>query len=158
MINEYWLPWTISNSVILLVLLAAVKRPKLARLLFALMFGAASWVNYTMANSAPEDYLNYAAITPFELYRDFITGWFKEHITVFVTLISFGQGAIALGLILDRMWVRLASYGAMVFFIGITPFGIGSAFPFTLIALAALYFVLKKDDLNFLWKFKSNAH
>ena len=153
LLGEYFIPWIISNSVAVLLLLAAIKKPKLARLLFALLFLWACWLNYTTAHKNPTDYLNYANLTPFSVYSDFISGWFKSHIIAIVTLISIGQGLIGLGLLLKGWIVRLAGIGAVIFFLAIAPLGIGSAFPFSLIAIAAIYFILKKDELNFLWIF-----
>ncbi len=155
LLREYFVPWFLSNSIALLFLVAAIRKPKLARLLFVLLFTWACWLNYTTAHNNPEDYLNYAALTPFGLYQDFINGWFKEHISLLVTLISFGQGLIAIGILLKGWVVRLAGLGAIVFFLAISPLGIGSGFPATLLSALSIYFILRNDDLNYLWKFKT---
>ena len=152
LLREYFVPWLLSNSIAILLLVAAITKPKLARLLFALLFAWACWLNYTTAHSNPEDYLNYAALTPFGLYHDFINGWFKEHIVSMVTIISLMQGLIAIGMLLKDWVVRLAGLGAIVFFLAIAPLGIGSGFPATLTSVVSIYFILKKDDLNFIWK------
>jgi hypothetical protein len=154
LLKEYFTPWIASNIIAILFLVAAIRKPKLARFLFVLLFSWACWLNYTTAHSNPDDYLNYAAFTPFAGYADFINGWFKEYITWFVTLISIGQGLIAIGMLLKGWLVRLAGIGAIVFFLAISPLGIGAGFPATLISAMAVYFILKKDDLNYLWKFK----
>jgi len=151
LLTQYLLPWTVSNFIAILFLVAAVRKPKLARLLFAILFAWACWINYTTAHHTPEIYLDYARLTPFNLYRDFINGWFKEHITLMVTLISFGQGLIAIGMLLKGWLVRIACFGAIIFLIAIAPLGIGSGFPFSLTSSLALYFILKKDDLNYLF-------
>ncbi len=155
LLKEYLIPWTISNTIAVLLLVAAIKNPKLARLLFAIIFAWACWLNYTTAHNNPEDYLNYTTLTPFDLYQDFISGWFNEHITSMVTIISIGQGLIAIGMLLKDWLVRLACIGAIIFFLAITPLGIGSAFPFTIITIVAIYFILKNDNLNYLWKFNT---
>lgn len=72
-----------------------------------------------------------------------------------VTIIAIGQGLIGIGLLLKNQIVRIACYGAIVFFIAIIPLGIGAAFPATLITALAVYFILKKDDLDYIWKFKA---
>ena len=156
LLKEYLPQWIGSNSIAILLLFAAIKKPKLARLLFALLFGWACWLNYTTAHNNPEDYLEYARLTPFDFLRDFINGWFKEHITWMVTLISFGQGLIAIGMLLKGWFVRLAGLGAIIFLLAIAPLGIGSGFPCSVIAAIAVYFILKKDNLDYLWKFKSD--
>ena len=155
LLKEYLIPWIASNSIAIVFLVAAIKNPKLARLLFALLFAWACWLNYTTALNNPDDYLNYAEFTPFSLYHDFINGWFKEHITTMVTLISFGQGLLAIGMLLKGWLVRLACIGAIVFLLAISPLGIGSGFPATIIAVVAIYFIFKTDDLNYLWRFKT---
>lgn len=154
LLKEYLFPWIATNSIALLILVAAIRKPKLARLLFALLFTWACWLNYTTAHNNPEDYLNYAALTPFVVYRDFINAWFKEHISLMVTLISFGQGLMAIGMLLKGWVVRLAGLGAIVFFLAISPLGIGSGFPATLLSALSIYFILKNDDLNYLWRVK----
>lgn len=151
--QEYWIPWLISNVIAILILVAAIRKPKLARLLFALIFAWACWLNYTTAHNSPQEYLEYASLTPVTMYQDFIDGWFREHITAMVTFISIGQGLIALGMFLKGWLVRIAAIGAIIFFLAIAPLGIGSAFPFSIFTIIALYFILKKDDLNYLWKF-----
>jgi len=155
LLREFFIPWILSNSIAVLFLVAAILKTKLARLLFALLFAWACWLNYTTAHYNPEEYLNYARLTPFGVYHDFINGWFKAHIVSMVTLISFGQGLIAIGMILKGWVVRLAGLGAIVFFLAIIPLGIGAGFPATLLSAVSIYFILKNDDLNYLWRFKN---
>lgn len=155
LLNEYFVPWIISNCIAVLLVIAAYKRPKLARLLFVLLFGWACWINYVTSHIDPNDYLNYADLTPIGLYHDFINGWFASHVTQMVTFISIGQGLIAMGLVLKGWIVRIACIGAIVFLLAIAPLGIGAGFPSSLLAALAIYFILKKDDLNYLWKFKT---
>jgi len=155
LLREYFIPWILSNSIAILFLIAAIRKPKLARLLFALLFAWAFWLNYTTAHYNPEEYLNYARLTPFGLYHDFINGWFKAHIVSMVTIISLGQGLIAIGMLLKGWVVRLSGLGAIVFFLAIAPLGIGAGFPATILSAVSIYFILKNDDLNFIWKFKT---
>lgn len=158
LLREFFIPWILSNSIAVLFLVAAILKTKLARLLFALLFAWACWLNYTTAHYNPEEYLNYARLTPFGVYHDFINGWFKAHIVSMVTLISFGQGLIAIGMILKGWVVRLAGLGAIVFFLAIIPLGIGAGFPATLLSAVSIYFILKNDDLNYLWRFKNKKN
>ncbi|MBT8274206.1 MAG: hypothetical protein KJO77_10390 [Bacteroidia bacterium] len=153
LLKEYFVQWIGSNTIAILLLITAIRSPRLARLMFFLLFAWACWINYTIAQSNPVDYLSYAALTPFAFMQDFINGWFKENVSWVVTCISFGQGLIAIGMLLKGWLVRLACIGAIIFLLAIVSLGIGSGFPATVIAAAALYFILKKDDLNYLWKF-----
>lgn len=149
--------YTISNIVGLLFLWAGVKKQKLARLFFLLLFAWASWVNYTTCHQHPEIYLDYAAhaIGP---YKSFINGWFKEHITGMVTAISIGQAMIAFGMSLKGVWVKLALLGAILFLLCIAPLGVNAAFPFSITVSLAAYYILRKDDLNYLWKYYSQLN
>lgn len=156
LLKDYFIPWILSNSIGVLLLVVAIKKPKPARLFFAILFIWACWLNYTTVHKTPNVYLNYAEITPFSIYADFINGWFKSHIISTVTLIAIGQGLIAIGLLLKGWIVRFACFGAILFFLAIMPLGIGSGFPFTLITSIAIYFILKNDDFDFLWKSKTN--
>lgn len=155
LLQEYLTPWLLSNGIAVLFLVSAVRKTKLARLLFSLLFFWAFWVNYTTVQNNPNDYLEYAAFSPFDLYTDFINGWFKLHIISIVKLIAFGQGLIAIGMLLKGWVFCLACFGAIVFFVAIAPLGIGAGFPATIIASVAVYFILKNDDLNYLWYFKT---
>ncbi|WP_430966686.1 hypothetical protein [Spongiimicrobium sp. 2-473A-2-J] len=157
LLKEYFTPWIISNSIALLFLVASIRKPKLARFLFVLLFSWACWINYTTSHGSPGVYLEYATFTPFHLYKAFIKGWFKENVTLMVTAISFGQALIALGMMLSGRWVRLACMGAIIFFLAISPLGVGSGFPAPLISIVTVYFILKKDDLNYLWSKKGHA-
>ena len=134
-----------------MILITAIRKPRLARLLFVLLFSWACWLNYNTAHNTPSDYLNYASLTPFTMYENFINGWFKDHIVTIVTFISIGQGLIAIGMLLKGGILRIACFVAILFFIAISPLGIGSGFPFPIICLVAVYFILKKDYLNYLW-------
>ena len=152
LLREYLVPWSISNTAAILVLITALERPKFARLLFVILFAWASWINTITAQHSPESYIEYAAFTPFAFYKNFINGWFAAHVTTMVTLIAAGQGLIAIGFALKGWFVRLAGIGAIIFFLAIAPLGIGSGFPCTLIGAITVYILLKKDPLNYLWK------
>ncbi len=121
LLEEYFLPWIASNIIAILFLVASIRKPRLARFLFVLLFSWACWLNYTTSNNNPSDYLNYSSFTPFTFYRNFIDGWFKEHIISMVTLISFGQALIAIGMLLKDWLVRIACIGAIIFFLAISP-------------------------------------
>lgn len=152
--KEYWIPWLASNGIALVLLWMAFKKQTIARWLFVVLFGWAFWINLKTAHQHPEDYLNYAVFTPFGPYRDFIIGWFSERITVIVSAIAIGQGAIALGMLLKGVLLQIACIGAIVFLLSIAPLGIGSGFPAPIIAAIGVYLILKKNDHDHLWIFK----
>ena len=151
-LREFWIPWTVSNTIALLILWAAVVRPKIARIAFAILFGWACWINWQTSHQNPGDYLAYAELTPIAYYKEFIRGMFKDHITTIVSTIAVGQGLIALGMLGKGWIVRLACWGAIFFFLGILPLGIGSGFPVPVIGIITAWFILRKDDLDWIWK------
>lgn len=152
-LQTYLIPYLISNAVALLILWAAWKEPFVARLLFTVLFGWASYINMKTAFTNPTDYLNYASMAV-GWYRDFINGWFAQHITLMVALIAVGQGFIAIGMMLNKPWVKLACIGAILFLMGIAPLGVGSAFPFSITASVAAWLIMRKQTLNYLSKSK----
>lgn len=148
---DYLLMFIVSNLVGLFILWSGYKNPKLARFIFFLLFGWAFWINFSLANYNPEAYLNYATMST-GWYADFINGWFSRNITLMVTIIAFGQGLIAIGMLLKGWWVKLACIGVIFFLIGIAPLGVGSAFPFSITVGLASFFIMKRDNLDYIWK------
>lgn len=141
-----------SNVVGLLLLWSAYKNTKVARFLFMLLFIWASWINFTTARVNPEIYLEYGKQS-IDIYSRFINGWFASHISLFITGIAFGQGLIALGMLLNGKWVTWASLGAILFLMSIAPLGLYAAFPFSITVSMAAFIILRRDDKAFLWKF-----
>ena len=137
----------------IIILVSSFFQTKLTRLFFVLLFGWASWLNFKVAHHNPSDYLAYADLAV-PLYRDFINGWFKNYIKEMVTMISIGQGLITVGMAFKGILVKLAAIGSIIFFLSISPLGVGAAFPFPLITAFAAYMIIKNDNLDYIWKFK----
>jgi len=147
----YLIPWVIANVSGLIIIIVAYKWSKWGRILFSLLFGWACFINYTTVHATPEVYLEYASMA-LPLYSRFIEGWFSENIISMVTLISAGQGAIAIGFLLRDWWVKLAGIGATLFLLAIAPLGVGAGFPFSITVSVAALIILKKDELKYIWK------
>jgi hypothetical protein len=143
--------YAISNLIGLLYLLAAIKKTKLARLMFVLLFGWASCFNYILCHKHPEAYLMYGKGSV-QFYANFINGWFKSHVTLFVSLIAIGQALITMGMLLKGIWVKLACIGVIIFLLSIALLGMYAAFPFSIFVSLSAYFIIKKDDKDYLWK------
>ena len=143
--------WIISNIIGVLILWAAFKRPKWARLALFLVFAVACWINYTTAQQSPEVYLSYSEYSV-QVYQDFINGWFSSNISTMVSLIAIGQGMIAIGMILRGWWVKMACIGAIVFLLAIAPLGVGSGFPFPFVVALAAWFILQKREKGYIWQ------
>jgi hypothetical protein len=139
-----------SNIVGLIFLGVARKWTRVARLMFALLFGYAACVNFALSHSAPEVYLDYAEHAV-GLYSFFITGWFSAHIAEFVSFIAAGQLLIAVGMLLKDQMVVFACAGIVVFLAGIAPLGYYAAFPFSITVSLAAILILRNDRRNYLW-------
>jgi hypothetical protein len=142
------------NVLALIFLFAAVKWPRISRLLFSLLFGWACWMNWTTSQRSPNDYLQYADLNLSSWYRDFINGWFSRHIPLAVGIIATSQGMIALSMLLKGWIFKIGCIGGIIFLLAIAPFGVGSGFPCTIIFAMALVILFKKGK-EFLWKVNS---
>lgn len=157
--NPTWLLlYIVSNLVALILLLASWKKPRLARLLFFLLFAWAGWTNWTTVAHTPEAYLGQADLTFFPFYRDFILGWFNDHIRLVVGFIATSQLLIALSMIFPGWILCAGGAGAIVFLVTIAPFGVGSAFPCTLVLAMAMFLVIRRRTMDFLWRRDNTRH
>jgi len=142
----------ISNIAAILFLLAAYRWPKIARVLFLLLFGWASWINWKTSLENPNAYLEYAELTWSNLYKYFINGWFSNHIPFAVGAIATCQGLIAISMLLKDWIFKAGAIGAILFLLAIVPLGVGSGFPCTIIFAAAMFLLFKKEN-NYLWEY-----
>ena len=136
-----------ANAVALGILALAFWRPHWARWVWVSIFVWAALVNARTAQETPYVYLVYGALTPSELYQTFIAGWFSRHIAPMVLSIAAGQLAIALLLTGPLPARRLGVFGATIFLLAIAPLGVGSGFPFSLIAVASLIVMERRWSL-----------
>lgn len=141
----------LSNLAALILLFAAVRWPRVARLLFFLLFAWASWMNWTTAIEKPQVYLEYAHFTWSVTYSNFINGWFSHHIRTSVGFIATCQALIALSMLLNKWIFKSGAIGAIIFLLAIVPFGVGSGFPTTLIMAIAMIVILKKHADQLIW-------
>jgi hypothetical protein len=143
-LSEYLIPLIVSNTVAVVLLVISYLRPKVARWLFVVTFIAAGLFNVYTAITQPEAYLMYGELALLRFYKAFIYGVFSQYTTLFILAIALGQ--LAVGVLLSRpdpLW-RLGVLGACIFLAAIAPLGIGSAFPFSLIVIAALIVMYRK--------------
>lgn len=149
-LNEFLFPYIISQIVAILILFTSIKKTRWARVLFAVLFLWAFFINMYLGFTNPDSYLDNArfAIPP---YRNFINGWFSHYNHIIIPVIAFGQLLIAVGMLLKGWWVKWACIGSVIFLISIAPLMVASAFPFSLVVSAAALLILKKDERNFIW-------
>jgi hypothetical protein len=143
----------ISNIVAIILLINAIHWPKIARLLFFLLFSWACWTNWRISQQNPALYLEYADLTPSSLYKTFINGWFSRHIQVVVGFIATCQGVIAVSMLLKGRVFKTGASAAILFLLAIMPLGVGSGFPSTIILAIAMYALLKREANEYLWSY-----
>ena len=149
-VPQYLIAYIIANIFALVLLLLAWKQPRISRALFSVLFIWACFTNWHVALTKPDDYLFYANLTLSDTYRDFIRGWFSNHILLMVGFIATCQGLIAISFILKGLIYKVGTAGAIVFLLAIAPLGVGSGLPCTLILATALY-VLLREKPDYLW-------
>jgi hypothetical protein len=138
-------PYIGSNLVALLLILIAALWPKIARYAFGVIFFASGCFNAYTALTQPHVYVTYGEMAVLEVYRDFIYGIFSERTAAFILPIAAGQLAIGVMLFIGRgLALRLGVLGAAVFLTAIAPLGVGSAFPFSALAIIALIVMLRR--------------
>jgi hypothetical protein len=150
--RQFLWPYLVSNAIALLALALAFRRPNWVRIATIGLFAWAFTVNARIGLWHPQEYQGFGDLALLPLYRDFIYGWFREHTAWLLLPIAFGQLAIAVLLIPKSTKLRrIGVLGATAFLLAIAPLGIGSAFPFSLIYVAAMVVMerrLEKAELN----------
>lgn len=148
--HSYLIGYLISNAFALMLLFFAVKSPRVARVLFFLLFVGASWINWKIALQSPQLYIRTsdAAIV---IYRKFITGWFSKHVVLVVGFIATAQAFIAASLLLKGLAYKIGLIAGIVFLLAIMPLGIVSAFPATLTMADAMVWLLRRKA-DYVWK------
>lgn len=134
-----------STLIGVLMLIASIRSANAGRVLLSALFVWASGTNLRVAITNPGDYLNYAQFAVLDVYRDFITGFFAQHITAIVATIAIGQACIAFLLATKGRLRRLGYMGAIVFLLAIVPLGVGAGFPATILMALAAAEVLHAD-------------
>ncbi|HJS55630.1 MAG TPA: hypothetical protein VJ765_13845 [Chitinophagaceae bacterium] len=148
---EYIVPYSISQVVSLIILIAAWKRTRWARWMFFVLFFWAFCINLYLGLTSPDSYLDNAKFAlPF--YQDFINGWFNDHNHIIIPLIALGQLLIAIGMILKGWWVKWACIGSIIFLLSIAPLMVGAAFPFSITVSIAAYLIYRNDNKGYIWK------
>ena len=132
------------NIVVLLLLLAAAQRPKIARMLFSILFfGAGVW-NLFASLTMPAFYVATYGPVATPPYAAFINGPFASNPALLVVPIALGQLAIGILATGTGARVRLAMVGSMVFLVAIAPMGVGAAFPFSIFGSLAAYLLIRR--------------
>ncbi|MBS1600876.1 MAG: hypothetical protein JST75_21830 [Bacteroidetes bacterium] len=152
LLKQYLIPNIISITISILCIAGALRKPIWTRFFLAALFLWASYINTKTAINAPGEYLNYSRLTYMRLYKEFIDGFFSQHIRQIVIPIAVCQFLISVGLQLNKLWTKLACVGGIIFDLAIVPLGVGSAFPATLLVAVAFYILLTRYEHDYIWK------
>jgi hypothetical protein len=128
------------------------KKPAAARVLYLLLFIWASWTNGKGSLYTNQFYLDYADFTFVPFYKDFILGFFKHHITPFIFTIAVCQFFIGISMLLKGKVFKAGCWGGIVFLVSISPLGIGSTFPATLVMAVGFYLLVRKNNNHYLFQ------
>ena len=156
-LDQYIVPYIISQVVGVGMLLVATMNIRLTRFLFSIMFLYAGCYNMYIGIVKPDTYLGFSELA-IPLYRDFINGWFSKNNHIIIPLIAIGQLFISIGMLLKEAWVVIACTGAIVFLFSISPLMVGSAFPFSIPVSIAASLILRKKEFNYIWIKNNNKN
>jgi len=154
-LDQYLVPYIISQVVGIGVLIAATLNIRLTRILFSVIFLYAACYNMYIGLIKPDTYLGFSELA-IPLYRDFINGWFSQNNHIVIPLIAIGQLLISIGMVLKGRWVVGACIGTIIFLLSISPLMVGSAFPFSIPVCIAVLLILRKKELDYIWVKNSN--
>ena len=139
--------YAITAGVSIAMLLAAWRRPRVGRLLFAVMFFAAGLFNGVTALRTPQVYVHGFGRYAVGPYRSFIEGPFAVAPGVFVLAIAAGQLLVALGITFGRgLLFKAGVAGAVVFLLAISGLGVGAAFPLNLVLAAGAVLLMRSPS------------
>ena len=148
--NEYMYGYFGLPIIAIIFLFFSVKKPVVARILFFILFAWACWMNWTTSITNPAVYLQYKKFVFVDFYKTIIDGWFSRHIPLVVGIIATCQGMIAVSM-LGKGWIfKLGCIGGVLFLVAISPLGLGSGFPCTLVFSGGLLILLKKEH-DYIW-------
>lgn len=131
-------PYVVSNVIGVVMLVFAWRTQRGTRIVLAAGFAIAAVVNGWTAVTSPERYLAFArtAIPPYPWLIEHAAQWLRW----IVLVIALGQlgGAILLAFG-GRTAARTGALVLVAFLVAIAPFGLGSAFPASLLMAAAVW-------------------
>lgn len=138
---KWAVPYSIGNFIAIGLLYFSILKPQVARWGIVILFLYAGVYNCWLGLTHPGDYQAFAEMVIVPWYREFITGFFREHQTVLIVGIAIGQLVSAFCLAFGGRLLWLGVFGVCLFLLGIAPFGVGSAFPFSLFVSCATVIV-----------------
>lgn len=138
-------PYIAAHVIAVLYLITAFRWPRVARIIAGAGFIAAGAFNIWTALDSPLSYVTGFGPHALPIYRTFIYGVFARHTSAFVIAIALGQLAVGFTIFAQLRFRTFGYLGAIAFLLAITPLGIGSAAPSTLIFAIAIAVLLRFD-------------
>ena len=145
--QDVWIPFVITNTISVLLIIICYKWPKMGKVVWGIIFILAGIFNIYTGISNPQAYMDYG-FQAVDLYQKFIYGVFSSYISLIISLIALGQILVGIFLFMKRTLFLWGIIGGIIFLVAISPLGMGSAFPSTLlmsISLVLLYMRYKKS-------------
>jgi len=143
MFQEYLFPWLLSNTISLILIGVCYKWSRAGNIIWAFVFFLAGLFNGFTSIQNPEAYQIYAT-SSVPLYRDIIHGIFAENTELIVLFIAITQLLISVILFVRGSLYKIALIAAIVFFVSISPLGIGSAFPAPLLMAISMLLLYRR--------------
>jgi hypothetical protein len=140
-------PYIASHVAAVTFFLTAWRWPRVACWIVGAGFILAGMFNIWTVSTTPEAYVQGFGPHAFPPYRGFIYGAFARRTAAFVLPIAVGQIAAGALAFAPLPWRRFGYGAAIVFLLAITPLGIGSAAPSTLIFAAGLILLYRNTTL-----------
>ena len=146
-LQEVWVPFTITNVLSIILIFICYRWPKVGKIVWGIIFIAAGMFNFYTSISNPQAYLGYSR-GAIGLYQRFIEGFFSTNIVWIISLIAACQILIGIFLFTNKTLFLLGIAGGIVFLLAISPLGLGSAFPATLLmafSLVMMYIRVQRE-------------
>jgi hypothetical protein len=143
-LKDFMIAYIITNVLSIVLIIICIKWQKTGKYLFAVIFLLAGIFNFYNVSTNSGSYMEFGKLTPVWFYRDFIYGDFKVHEMIYIIIISVLQLFISVCLFTESPLLGAGLKGGIIFFILISPLGLGSAFPASLFLAIAMYILYSK--------------
>jgi hypothetical protein len=144
MTSALLLPLFLANALSVAFFILALYWPDRARRIAGGGFVVASLVNATLAVFNPQIYVRVFGPYAVGIYKDVIYGLLAKATTRLVLALAVWQLIVAAIILINSTeYVRLGCVAMAIFFLGVSPLGVGSAFPSTLILAAGMLVLVR---------------
>ena len=144
MASALLLPLFAANALAVAFLVLALYRPNAARMIAGGGFILAGLINGTLAILDPQIYVRGFGPNAIGVYKTVIYGLLAQAPVRFILAIAVWQLIVAAMILVNSTdYIRLGLVAAAVFLIGISPLGLGCAFPSNLILAAGLVVLIR---------------